>query len=197
MLRLFLILGLFLGVSAFVTLPGLALDSTTRKIEERARDIRQQLAELDGTLIEHLRSALDEFGDRSVDCVAGEERITLRECIETQEPDLITRTFTIAKANKDDGEPIGDLADTEERFALFTDEMNRANDLLARAGAKLYRGGFDVTPEMDQLRRDVIVYIERKQQRDLRAEQALMIAAVCVILIAIFSIIFLIIRRFK
>ena len=75
--------------------------------------------------------------------------------------------------------------------------MNKTNDLLARAGAKLYLTSLDVAPEMDQLRRDVIVFIERKQAYELRTKQALLIATVAIILIAIFSLIFAVIQRFR
>lgn len=73
---------------------------------------------------------------------------------------------------------------------MFIERLNKTNDLLSRAGATMYRTSFDITPEMDQLRRQVIVYVERKQEYDLRLNQAMLIAGVTLVLIAIFAMIF-------
>ena len=78
-----------------------------------------------------------------------------------------------------------------------SNRLNKTNDLLSRAGAKMYRTSFDITPEMDQLRRQVIVYVERKQEYDLRLNQAMLIAGVTLVLIAIFAMIFFATRRIR
>ena len=195
--RIMMIICLILAGSAFLSWPGMALDHETEKIKETAREIRLNIAELDQQLKEHLRKAIEEYGNRPLECTPGAPRKSLSECIEDEGQDLTQTTITVARSNDRDDDPMGDLADTEERFALFIEKMNKTNDLLAGAGAKLYRSGFDITPEMDQLRRNVIVYVERKQTRDLRTKQAMLIAAVAIILIGIFAVIFAVIRRFR
>ncbi|WP_297025065.1 hypothetical protein [Thalassospira sp.] len=175
----------------------MALDQDDTTIRDTARDIRLRISELDQQLKEHLRRALEEFGTRQVECTPDQPRKTLSECVEVDARDLTRTTITIASAGQDDANLLDDLADTEERFALFTREMNKTNDLLARAGAKLYLNSLDVAPEMDQLRRDVIVYVERKQAYELRTKQALLIATVAIILVAIFSLIFAVVQRFR
>ncbi|WP_033069237.1 hypothetical protein [Thalassospira australica] len=197
MRRLLIILCLILGGSIFVAWPTLALDQDDVTIRETARDIRLQISQLDQQLKEHLRRALEEFGNRPVECESDAPRKTLSECVATDANSLTKTTITISNAGPEDENLLGDLSDTEERFALFTKEMNRTNDLLARAGAKLYLTSLDVAPEMDQLRRDVIIYVERKQAYELRTKQALLIATVAIILITIFSMIFLVIQRFR
>lgn len=197
MRRLLIILCLILAGSIFVAWPTMALDQSDATIRDTARDIRLRISELDQQLKEHLRRALEEFGNRQVECTSGLPRKSLSKCIEDDARDLTRTTITIASAGKDDSNLLDDLADTEERFALFTREMNKTNDLLARAGASLYLKSLDVTPEMDQLRREVIVYIERKQAYELRTKQALLIATVAIILVAIFSLIFFVIQRFR
>lgn len=197
MRRLLIILCLILAGSIFVAWPTMALDQSDATIRDTARDIRLRISELDQQLKEHLRRALEEFGNRQVECTSGLPRKSLSKCIEDDARDLTRTTITIASAGTDDSNLLDDLADTEERFALFTREMNKTNDLLARAGASLYLKSLDVTPEMDQLRREVIVYIERKQAYELRTKQALLIATVAIILVAIFSLIFFVIQRFR
>lgn len=197
MRRLLIILCLILAGSLFVAWPTMALDQDDTTIRDTARDIRLRISELDQQLKEHLRRALEEFGTRQVECTPDQPRKTLSECVEVDARDLTRTTITIASAGQDDANLLDDLADTEERFALFTREMNKTNDLLARAGAKLYLNSLDVAPEMDQLRRDVIVYVERKQAYELRTKQALLIATVAIILVAIFSLIFAVVQRFR
>ena len=195
--RILIIICMILAGSVFLSWPGMALDSQTDQIKETAREIRLQISQLDLQLKEHLRKALEEFGDRPVECAPNEARQSLSDCIAEDGDTLTHTTITVAKVSKQDDDPLGDLKDTEERFALFTEQLNKTNDLLASAGATLYRSGFDITPEMDQLRRNVIVYVERKQANDLRTKQALLIATVAIILIAIFGLIFAVIRRFR
>ncbi|KJE36528.1 hypothetical protein UF64_02140 [Thalassospira sp. HJ] len=197
MRRLLIIMCLILAGSLFVAWPTMALDQDDTTIRDTARDIRLRISELDQQLKEHLRRALEEFGTRQVECTSDQPRKTLSECVEVDARDLTRTTITIASAGQDDANLLDDLADTEERFALFTREMNKTNDLLARAGAKLYLNSLDVAPEMDQLRRDVIVYVERKQAYELRTKQALLIATVAIILVAIFSLIFAVVQRFR
>ncbi|MBC08463.1 MAG: hypothetical protein CMO10_19465 [Thalassospira sp.] len=197
MRRLLIIMCLILAGSLFVAWPTMALDQDDTTIRDTARDIRLRISELDQQLKEHLRRALEEFGTRQVECTPDQPRKTLSECVEVDARDLTRTTITIASAGQDDANLLDDLADTEERFALFTREMNKTNDLLARAGAKLYLNSLDVAPEMDQLRRDVIVYVERKQAYELRTKQALLIATVAIILVAIFSLIFAVVQRFR
>ena len=197
MRRLLIILCLILAGSIFVAWPTMALDQDDTSIRDTARDIRLKISELDQQLKEHLHRALEEFGTRPVECTTDQPRKSLSKCIEEDARDLTRTTITIASSGRDAADLLDDLADTEERFALFTREMNKTNDLLARAGAKLYLTGLDVAPEMDQLRRDVIVFIERKQAYELRTKQALLIATVAIILIAIFSLIFAVIQRFR
>ena len=175
----------------------MALDQDDTSIRDTALDIRLKISDLDQQLKEHLRRALEEFGTRPVECTTDQPRKSLSKCIEEDARDLTRTTITIASSGGDDADLLDDLADTEERFALFTREMNKTNDLLARAGAKLYLTSLDVAPEMDQLRRDVIVFIERKQAYELRTKQALLIATVAIILIAIFSLICAVIQRFR
>lgn len=197
MRRLLIILCLILAGSIFVAWPTMALDQDDASIRDTARDIRLKISDLDQQLKEHLRRALEEFGTRPVECTTDQPRKSLSKCIEEDARDLTRTTITIASSGGDDADLLDDLADTEERFALFTREMNKTNDLLARAGAKLYLTSLDVAPEMDQLRRDVIVFIERKQAYELRTKQALLIATVAIILIVIFSLIFAVIQRFR
>ncbi len=197
MRRLLIILCLILAGSIFVAWPTMALDQDDTSIRDTARDIRLKISDLDQQLKEHLRRALEEFGTRPVECTTDQPRKSLSKCIEEDARDLTRTTITIASSGRDAADLLDDLADTEERFALFTREMNKTNDLLARAGAKLYLTSLDVAPEMDQLRRDVIVFIERKQAYELRTKQALLIATVAIILIAIFSLIFAVIQRFR
>ncbi len=197
MRRLLIILCLILAGSIFVAWPTMALDQDDTSIRDTARDIRLKISDLDQQLKEHLRRALEEFGTRPVECTTDQPRKSLSKCIEEDARDLTRTTITIASSGGDDADLLDDLADTEERFALFTREMNKTNDLLARAGAKLYLTSLDVAPEMDQLRRDVIVFIERKQAYELRTKQALLIATVAIILIVIFSLIFAVIQRFR
>ncbi|WP_336233316.1 hypothetical protein [Thalassospira sp. CH_XMU1458] len=197
MRRLLIIFCLILAGSIFVVWPTMALDQDDTTIRETARDIRLRISELDQQLKEHLKRALEEFGSRQVECTSDQPRKSLSQCIEEDARHLTRTTITIASAGKDDKNLLDDLADTEERFALFTREMNKTNDLLARAGARLYLNSLDVAPEMDQLRRDVIVFVERKQAYELRTKQALLIATVAIILIAIFSLIFAVIQRFR
>ena len=195
--RILIIICMILAGSVFLTWPGMALDNQTDQIKETAREIRLQISQLDLQLKKHLRKALEEFGDRPVECAPNEAPQSLSDCIAEDGDTLTHTTITVAKVSKQDDDPLGDLKDTEERFALFTEQLNKTNDLLASAGATLYRSGFDITPEMDQLRRNVIVYVERKQANDLRTKQALLIATVAIILIAIFGLIFAVIRRFR
>ncbi len=197
MRRVLIILSLILAGSVFIAWPTMALDQDDATIKQSARDIRVQVAELDQQLREHLRKALDEYGERSVECGEDQSRKSLAECVEGDASDLTQTTITVATAGPDDEDFLDDLSDTEERFALFTDKMNRANDLLARAGAKLYMKSLDVAPEMDQLRRDVIVHVERKRAHDLRTKQALLIATIVLVLMTIFSLIFMVIQRFR
>lgn len=197
MRRVLIILCLILAGSVFIAWPTMAFDHEDEKIKQSARDIRVQVADLDQQLREHLRKALEEFGERSVECGEDRSRKSLSECVEVDASDLTQTTITIATSGPDEEDFLGDLSDTEERFALFTDKMNRANDLLARAGAKLYMKSLDVAPEMDQLRRDVIVHVERKRANDLRTKQALLIATIVLVLMAIFSLIFMVIQRFR
>lgn len=197
MSRILMIICLIVAGSVFLSWPGMALDHETDKIEETAREIRLRISQLDQQLKEHLRKALEEFGDRPVECVPDQARKSLSDCIRDEGNELTEVTITIAESNKRDDDPLGDLSDTEERFALFIEKLNKTNDLLAGAGATLYRSSLDITPEMDQLRRNVIVYVERKQTRDLRTKQAILIATVAIILIAIFALIFAVIRRIR
>lgn len=181
----------------FLAWPGLALSNDTDDIRRTAREIRLRLSELDGQLKDHLRRALVEFGDRPVACPGSAVRKSLLECIREQEMDLTRTPITIATADRNKEDPMADLTDTEERFALFTEHMNRTNDLLASAGARLYRNSLDIAPEMDQLRRNVIVYVDRKRTHDLRAKQAVLIATVTLVLIGIFTLIFMVVRRLR
>ncbi|NIY77669.1 hypothetical protein HED22_18605 [Thalassospira sp. HF15] len=197
MRRLLIFFCLIMAGSIFVVWPTMALDQDDATIRDTARDIRLRISELDQQLKEHLRRALEEFGDRQVECTSDQPRKSLSQCVEVDARDLTRTTITVASAGKDDSNLLDDLADTEERFAVFTREMNKTNDLLARAGAKVYLNSLDVVPEMDQLRRDVIVYVERKQAYELRTKQALLIATVAIVLIAIFSLIFAVIQRFR
>ncbi|MEQ9347553.1 MAG: hypothetical protein RIG26_14025 [Thalassospira sp.] len=197
MRRLLIILCLMVAGSIFIVWPSMALDHDNDNIQETARDIRLRLSELDLQLKEHLRKALEEYGDRPVECSADQTSKTLAECVETDPSGLTQTTITIAHTYENDENLMGDLSDTEERYALFTQEMNKTNDLLARAGAKLYLNSLDVAPEMDQLRRNVIIYIERKEANELRTKQALLIATVAIILVAIFSLIFAVIQRIR
>lgn len=197
MRRLLIILCILLVSSISIAWPSMALDHDDEKIKQTARNIRLHISELDQMLKEHLRKALEEYGNRPVECSEEKGRTTLSECVEDSANTLTKTTITIAKVSPDEEDPIGDLSDTEERFALYTAELNRTNDLLARAGAKLYLNSLDVGPEMDQLRRSVITYIERKRTYELRTKQAILIAIVAVILLAIFSAIFSVIQRFR
>lgn len=197
MRRLLIILCLILAGSLFVAWPTMALDQGDQSIRDTARDVRLRISQLDQQLKDHLRRVLAEFGNRQVECGADQQRKTLSDCIESDARHLTRTTITIASAGQNDADLLDDLSDTEERFALFTREMNETNDLLARAGAKLYLTSLDVAPEMDQLRRDVIDYVERKQAYELRTKQAILIATVALILTAIFSMIFLLIQRFR
>ncbi|MBX2829667.1 MAG: hypothetical protein KTR23_00580 [Rhodospirillales bacterium] len=197
MRRLLIILSLMVAGSIFIVWPSMALDHDNDNIQETARDIRVRISELDRQLKEHLRKALEEYGERPVECAPNDSGKSLAECINDDANNLTKITITISHISENEEELIGDLSDTEERFALFTQEMNRTNDLLARAGATLYLNGFDVAPEMDQLRRNVIVYIEQKQANELRTKQALLIATVAIILVAIFSLIFAVIQRIR
>lgn len=197
MRRLLIILCLILAGSLFVAWPTMALDQGDRSIRDTARDVRLRISELDQQLKDHLRRALVEFGNRQVECGTDHQQKTLSDCVETDARHLTQTTITITSAGQKDADLLNDLSDTEERFALFTREMNETNDLLARAGAKLYLTSLDVAPEMDQLRRDVIDYIERKQAYELRTKQAILIATVALILTAIFSMIVLLIQRFR
>jgi len=195
--RLLIILCLMVAGSIFIVWPSMALDHDNDNIQETAREIRVHISELDRQLKEHLRKALDEYGERPVECATDESRKTLAECINDDANNLTKTTITISHSSANDEDLIGDLSDTEERFALLTQEMNRTNDLLARAGAPLYLSSLDVAPEMDQLRRNVIIYIERRQANELRTKQALLIATVAIILVAIFSLIFAVIQRIR
>ena len=197
MRRLLIILTLMIAGSMFVVWPSMALDHNIADIRETAREIRLRISELDQQLKEHLRKAIEEYGDRPVECSDENPRSTLAECVEADANDLTRTAITIARAGDTEDDLTGDLADTEERFALFTQQMNKTNDLLARAGAKLYMNSLDVGPEMDQLRHNVIAYIELKQANELRTKQALLIATVAIILLAIFSLIFAVIQRFR
>ncbi|MHC8494787.1 hypothetical protein ACTU44_18985 [Thalassospira sp. SM2505] len=197
MSRFLVIVCLLIAGSMFAVWPSMALDQDVSEIRSTARDIRLQVSELDKQLKEHLRKALEEYGNRAVECSDDQPRATLSECVEADANSLIKTTITIARAGDNEDDLTGDLADTEERYALFTQQMNKTNDLLARAGARLYLSGLDVAPEMDQLRHNVIAYIELKQANELRTKQALLIATVAIILIAIFSLIFAVIQRFR
>ena len=195
--RILVVLCLMIAGSIFIAWPSMALDQNSTDIRETARDIRLRVSELDRQLKEHLRKALEEYGNRTVECSDEKPRTTLAECVEADASDLTKITITIARAGDQKDDPAGDLADTEERYALFTQQMNKTNDLLARAGAKLYLNSLDVTPEMDQLRRNVIAFIELKRANDLRTEQALLIATIAIILIGIFGVIFVVLQRFR
>lgn len=197
MRRILVVLCLMIAGSMFVVWPSMALDQNSTDIRETARDIRLRVSELDRQLKEHLRKALLEYGDRQVECSEDKPRTTLAECVEADAGDLTKTVITIARAGDKENDPSGDLADTEERYALFTQQMNKTNDLLARAGAKLYLNSLDVTPEMDQLRRNVIAFIELKQANDMRVEQAVLIATIAAILIGIFGVIFVVLQRFR
>ncbi len=175
----------------------LAWRQNSKDIRETAREIRLRVSELDQQLKEHLRKTLEEYGNRSVECWADKTRTTLAECVKADANDLTKTAITVARAGDNEDDLTGDLADTEERYALFTQQMNKTNDLLARAGAKLYLNSFDVTPEMDQLRRNVIAFIELKRANELRTKQAILIATIVIILIAIFTLIFVVLKRFR
>lgn len=197
MRRVLIILSLILAGSVFIAWPTMALDQDDDNIKQSARDIRVQVAELDQQLREHLRKTLREYGERFVECGEDKSRKSLAECVEDDASDLTQTTITVATSGPNEDDFLGDLSDTEERFALFTDKMNRANDLLAHAGATLYMKSLDVAPEMDQLRRDVIIHVERKRAHDLRTKQAMLIATIVLVLMAIFSMIFMVIKRFR
>lgn len=197
MRHILIILCLMIAGSIFVAWPSMALDQNSTDIRQTARDIRLRVSELDRQLKEHLRKALEEYGDRTVECTEDATHTTLAQCVEADPNDLTKTVITIAYADNRKDDPSGDLANTEERYALFIQHMNKTNDLLARAGATLYLNSLDVTPEMDQLRRNVIAFIELKQANELRTKQVLLIATIAVILIGIFGVIFVVLQRFR
>ncbi|SIS73035.1 hypothetical protein SAMN02744133_10255 [Thalassospira xiamenensis M-5 = DSM 17429] len=189
---------IFVG-SMFAVWPSFALEGDVGKIESSSKNVRIRIAELDQQLQTHLREAVEKFGDRQIECGKSAEKKPLSDCIAEDGDDLTQTRLSIARTKDGDVKdgPLDELAATEERFAMFIERMNKTNDLLSRAGATMYRTSFDITPEMDQLRRQVIAYVERKQEYDLRLNQAMLIAGVTLVLIAIFAMIFFATRRIR
>ena len=199
LLRFVVPLVLILAASVFGVWPSFALERDVGKIEDSSKQVRLRIAELDQQLQTHLQNALEQFGDRQIECGRSAEKKSLSDCLREDEDNLTRTKLSIIRSNEQDEEdnPLHDLAATEERFALFNERLNKTNDLLSRAGAKMYRTSFDITPEMDQLRRQAISYVERKQEYDLRLNQALLIGGVTLVLVAIFALIFLAMRRIR
>jgi|TARA_R100001509_G_scaffold54765_1_gene30070 hypothetical protein len=199
LLRFVVPLFLILIASMFAVWPSFALEGDIGKIESSSKNVRIRIAELDQQLRTHLQEAVEKFGDRQIECGASGEKKSLSDCIAEDDDNLTQAKLSIARAKDRDAEesPLDELAATEERFAMFIERLNKTNDLLSRAGATMYRTSFDITPEMDQLRRQVIVYVERKQEYDLRLNQAMLIAGVTLVLIAIFAMIFFATRRIR
>ncbi|OSQ44301.1 hypothetical protein [Thalassospira alkalitolerans] len=197
MLRFFVPVFAIIAASLFAVWPSFALEGDTGKIEKISKQVRVQIAELDQQLQAYLSDALEQFGDRPIECGGNIDKKSLSDCMREDYGDLAQPALSIVRNNKADDNPMDELAATEERFAMFNERLNKINDLLSRAGAKLYRTSFDITPEMDQLRRQVIVYVERKQEYNLRLKQAMLIGAVAVALIFIFALIFLLLRRVR
>ncbi len=199
LLRFVVPLILILVASVFAVWPSFALEGDVGKIEDSSKQVRLRIAELDQQLQTHLQNALEQFGDRQIECGRNAEKKSLSDCLHEGGDNLTRTKLSIVRSNEQDEEdnPLDDLAATEERFAMFNERLNKTNDLLSRAGAKMYRASFDITPEMDQLRRQAIAYVERKQEYDLRLKQALLIAGVTLILIAIFAMIFFAMRRIR
>lgn len=198
MLRFFVPVFAIIAASLFAVWPSFALEGDTGKIEKISKQVRVQIAELDQQLQAYLNDALEQFGDRPIECGGNIDKKSLSDCVMEDASNLTQPALSIVRNNKaNDDNPMDELAATEERFAMFNERLNKINDLLSRAGAKLYRTSFDITPEMDQLRRQVIVYVERKQEYNLRLKQAMLIGAVAVALIFIFALIFLLLRRVR
>lgn len=197
MIRFLCIVGICIGLSFFVIAPAIAVSNDAYELQQKARDIRQRIADLDNQLHSFLQKMLTEFGNRKIACNGQEDIKTLSECVKSKDQDLTQTKITIAHGTTSKTEPIKDLADTEERFELFNTRMNDTNDLLAQAGADIFRQSLDVIPEMDQFRRDVIEYAEHKKERDLRVKQAGLILAMLVTLLIIFSLIYWTLRRLK
>lgn len=199
LLRFVIPLVLILAASLVAVWPSVALEEGVGEIEDSSRQMRQRIAELDQQLQTHLQNALEQYGDRQIECGSSAEKKSLSDCLRENRDNLTRTRISIIRNDDQDKEhnPLDDLAATEERFALFNERVNKANDLLSRAGAGMYRASFDITPEMDKLRRQAIAYAERKQAYDLRLNQALLIAGVTVVLIAIFAVIFFAMRRIR
>ncbi|WP_133125738.1 hypothetical protein [Thalassospira marina] len=168
-------------------------------IRNEALELRMNIARFEKDLQHSLRDAIQTAPDRVIQCKT--HPATLKECLSGPYRSLTRATVTIkpspAIGTDSPNRPLLDLGAAEERFALYNERVNKTNDLLSRAGLPLFVPERDLTPDMDELRKHILVYMENRQASSLRFEKITLFAGGLAVLCAIFGGLYLYLRRFR
>lgn len=168
-------------------------------IRNKAIELRITIARFELDLQQSLQNALDTASDQVIACKSKPR--TLQACLTGPYHTLMQPPITMIKARtqsaKTTNSPLQDLETVEERFAIYTDRVNTANDLLSRAGAPLFIPARNLTPDMDNLRKRVLGYMEDRRSRSLWREKLVVFACGIAVLCAVFGGLYFYLRRFR
>ncbi|WP_143181914.1 hypothetical protein [Thalassospira sp. TSL5-1] len=168
-------------------------------IRNRAVELRLTIARFEQNLQHSLRDAINTTPDQVIDCKSKPR--TLLECLKGPYHNLMQIPITISKAPAQSTpaphSPLQDLDKVEERFAIYTDRVNAANDLLSRAGAPLFVPARNLTPDMDDLRKRVLAYMQDRRSGSLWREKIVVFVSGFAVLCAVFGMLYFYLRRFR
>lgn len=167
-----------------------------QNIHVEAGKLRLQIAKFEGNLLTHLQQALDETPNRIITCEG--ELKSFYNCVHHKHAELLSIPLTILETTrKGQDSPLEDLRAAEERYAIYIDRMNKANDLISQAGGTLFIPDKSLTPEIDRLRKRIIEYVEQRQEHSMHDQRMMMIGGIVLVLLVIFGAIFLLMHKIK
>jgi len=196
--RMRLLTGMVLVILFMMPFAHSGMASEQSDIRNNAIQLRLTIARFDLDLQKRIRDALQAAPDRVIHCKNGPD--TLANCFAGPYRNLARPAVTLKSGSIDQdaaSTPLNDVRTAEERYALYNERMNKTNDLLSRAGLPLYIPQRDLTPDIDDLRKRILTYMENRQTSDLRYEKLYLILGVLAVLAAIFGALYLLLRRFK
>lgn len=190
--------GMLLLILFITSCARLGLASDQSDIRNNATQLRLTIARFDQDRQKQLKNALKIAPDRVIQCKNSPE--TLENCLTGPYQDL-TRDAVILKPGADNenatSTPLTDVRAAEDSYALYNDRMNKTNDLLSRAGLALYVPQRELTPDIDDLRKRILAYMQDRMADDLRYEKFFLVLWALGVLAAIFGGLYLYLRRFK
>ncbi len=173
--------------------------SEQSEIRNHAIELRLTIARLEQDLRHRLRDAINTAPDKVITCKSRPR--PLLDCLNgpyralMQAPVISIRPQE--RSAKETRSPLQDLNKTEERFAVYTDRVNKANDLLSRAGAPLFMPAQNLTPDMDNLRKRVLQHMEDRRSSSLWLEKIIVFVSGFAVLCVVFGTLYFYLRRFR